>query len=59
MKDGLTNSWTIYLPQLYGLTSCGYTECEALEHFKEAVEVFFTADFQNVPHGVKIGERVL
>lgn len=38
--DKQTESYAAYCPELPGCASCGDTEEEALENFREAVELF-------------------
>jgi len=51
--DKETNSYSAYCPALLGCTSCGDTEEEALNNFKEALELYFEED-KRIPENAKV-----
>lgn len=57
--DEACNSWSICCPELPGLVSCGKTESEAVENFREATALFFDSDETCVGENVKMLEMVI
>jgi len=57
--DDETKSWSVICPELPGLTSCGDTEVQALENFKQVIDLFFTPDGDSFPVDSKIVEMVV
>ncbi|HOF84480.1 MAG TPA: type II toxin-antitoxin system HicB family antitoxin [Treponemataceae bacterium] len=57
--DVETKSWSVTCPELPGLTSCGDTETQALENFKQAIDLFFTPDDDALPVESKVVEMVV
>lgn len=57
--DDVCKAWAIYCPELPGLTSCGDNEAEAVTNFREAVELFFAHDEDELPADVKVLEMVV
>lgn len=53
------DAWSIFCPEVPGLTSCGDTEQKALENFKDAISVYFTAENDTFPTAAKIIEMVI
>jgi predicted RNase H-like HicB family nuclease len=57
--DAETRAWSVICPELPGLTSCGDTEMQALEHFKQAIDLFFTPADDSLPVESKVVEMVV
>lgn len=57
--DEAVKSWATYCPELPGIASCGSTEDEALNNFREAAELFFEPSDTPVPAKSKVLEMVV
>lgn len=57
--DETVKSWAAYCPELPGIASCGSTENEALNNFKEAAELFFEPSDIPVPSKSKVLEMTI
>jgi len=57
--DAESMAWSVLCPELPGLTSCGDTETQALENFKQAIDLFFTPDDDAIPVESKVVELVV
>lgn len=57
--DAVIDSWAAYCPEVPGLNSCGATQEEATENFKEAAELFFAPSDFHIPEKSKILEMVV
>ena len=56
--DDAVNAWSIYCPDLPGITSCGTTETEALKNFREAAELFFEPSDVSAPSNSNVLEMI-
>ena len=50
--DDVVDSWAAYYTELPGINSCGATQEEVFEHFKEASELFFEPSDFFVPENI-------
>lgn len=57
--DKEVNSWAVYCPELPGINSCGATEVEALDNFREAADLFFEPSDIPVPSESKVLDMVV
>ncbi len=57
--DAEAEAWSVTCPELPGLTSCGDTETQALENFKQAIDLFFTPADDSLPVESKVVEMVV
>ena len=57
--DDDVNAWAAYCPELPGINSCGATQEEAAENFKEAAELFFEPSDFIVPEKAEVLQMVV
>lgn len=57
--DDVINSWAAYCPEMPGINSCGATQEEAAENFKEAAELFFEPSDTFIPEKSKVLQMVV
>ena len=57
--DDVIDSWAAYCPEVPGINSCGSTQEEAAENFKEAATLFFEPSDFVVPEKSKVLQMVV
>lgn len=58
-KDPETGDFAVWCPELPGCTSCGETEEKALEHIKEAIELYLQPEEINLSSDAIIREVII